>query len=284
VKSVAEDRVVVRLRGGLLPVRNPRRAPAEVGSIFQIAGRGLGSAGDVQLPEGYVVVDRVDGHLLECHAIGGLDRLRAPDVAERFIAVGVRSPYRATEFTFTMARSPEPAPLAGCDVFLSAERDAPGKCLGRTDDQGRIVVTGAERVHWLQLRLGAVVLVQTPVVPGWRARQLVATRVSTATLATAAAVRDCHNDLAELAAVRNTYLARCNAREHAGRTAEAQSLREEGQHAIEQLSPAVRQRINQRRQNVEQRYPDQADAAKPLWDAVEQLLASLIPPRPAARP
>ena len=138
---------------------------------------------------------------------------RATDVAERWVAVGVRSPHATTQFTFAMADAPPAVPLAGCDVWLSDALETPGVCLGRTDDRGRIVVVATDGVRWLHVRLGAVVLEQFPVVPGWRIRQAVTTHISTATLATAAAVHDCHTDLAELAAVRNAYLARCQSRE-----------------------------------------------------------------------
>ena len=106
VKTSVDDRVVLRLRGGLLPIRNPRRPLAEVGSIFHLAARDALSDGDARLPDAYLVVEKVDGHLLECRGIGALPNLAGDDAADRWVAVGARSLHPATEFTLTMAGSP----------------------------------------------------------------------------------------------------------------------------------------------------------------------------------
>ncbi len=146
VKTSVDDRVVLRLRGGLLPIRNPRRSLAEVGSIFHLAARDALSDGDARLPDAYLVVEKVDGHLLECRGIGALPNLAGDDAADRWVAVGTRSLHPATEFTLTMAGSPSGAPLAGCDIWLSDTRDVTGTCLGRTDDRGQIVIPAASAV------------------------------------------------------------------------------------------------------------------------------------------
>lgn len=272
VKTSVDERVVLRLRGGLLPIRNPRRPLAEAGSIFQLAALDAAPAGDAPLPAAYLVVEKVEGHLLTCRGIGSLPSLSGDDAAERWIAIGVRSLGPATEFTLTMPGPAPGTPLAGCDVWLSDMRDAPGTCLGRTDERGRIAATATNSVRWLQVRLGAVVLEQFPVVPGWRARQPVTTHLSTATLATAAALNDCQSELTELTALCNVYRARCKSRERAGRAAEAQTLREEGQQVIQQRVAELRQQISERRQRVAHQFADQSGDVESLWEALSHTL------------
>jgi hypothetical protein len=272
VKTSIDDRVVLRLRGGLLPIRNPRRPLAEVGSIFHLVARDALSDRDAPLPDAYLVAEKVDGHLLACRGMGALPNLAGDDAADRWVAVGVRSLHPATEFTLTMASSPAGAPLAGGDIWLSDARDNQGTCLGRTDDRGRIVVAAADAVRWLHVRLGAVVIEQFPVVPGWRARQSVTTHVNAATLATASALNDCHNDVMRFVALGNAYMARCKSRERAGRTAEAQALREEGQKVIQERATQLRQRISERRQRVERLFADQASSAEAQWETLNKEL------------
>ena len=248
VKTSVDERVVLRLRGGLLPMRNPRRPLVEAGSIFQLAALDAAPAGDTPLPAAYFVVEKVEGHLLTCRAIGALPNLTGDDAAERWIAVGVRSLHPATEFTLTMASAAGGTPLAGCDVWLSDVRDTTGTCLGRTDEHGRIAATATNAVRWLQVRLGRH---RARAVSG-RARvaaqQPVTTHVSTATLANAAALNDCQRELRALTALCHVYEARGKSRERAGHVAKAQTLREEGQRVIRQRMTKLRQQFSKHRQ------------------------------------
>ena len=212
VKSQTDQRVVLRLRGGLLPVRNPRRAVVQAGTIFQLVAYNAASLTVGSPPAAYVIVEKVDGHLLECRSPGPLPDLGTKDVTDRWIAVGVRPRHATTEFSLTMVEPTPSSPLAGCDIWLSDRLASQGTYLGRTDERGVIVVAAADDVRWLHVRWGAVLLEQFPVVPGWGERQPLMTHIRPATLAIAAALAECHDDVAELTALRGVYLARVKVR------------------------------------------------------------------------
>jgi hypothetical protein len=73
-------------------------------------------------------------------------------------------------------------------------------------------------------------------------------------------------------ALGNAYMARCKSRERAGRTAEAQALREEGQKVIQERATQLRQRISERRQRVERLFADQASSAEAQWETLNKEL------------
>ena len=268
VKTVAQDRVVLQLRGGLLPVRNPRRPLASVGSVFHVAAHGA-------LPDGYLVVDRVDGHLLECHCVGQCASLLSPHAAERCVGAGVRWPHAATHFTFTLAGSSGALPLAGCQIFASNAREMPGIYLGRTDDQGQIEVSAAHGVRWVQVKLDAVMLEEFPLVPGWYARQTIPTQIDPALLATAAAVRDGHSELAELTAVRQAYLAQLQVaqahRSRGGSRVAARGRSESDRRAHRAVTSAAQRPPAA----LELLFPDQSSSAQTLWESLSQALNQL---------
>ena len=58
---------------------------------------------DSPLPSAYIIVEKVDGHLLECRSTSSLPNLVAEDAVERWIAVGVRPLHAATEFSLALA-------------------------------------------------------------------------------------------------------------------------------------------------------------------------------------
>jgi hypothetical protein len=277
VKSHTDQRVVLRMRGGLLPLRNPRRAVVQAGTILQLVSNIAASVPVGSPPARFVIVEKVDGHLLECRSPGPLSDLGTEDAADRWIAVGVQPRHAVTEFSLTMAEPTPGAPLTGCDIWSSDRLASPGTYLGRTDDRGAIVAAAADGVRWLHVRWGTVLLEQFPVVPGWGAHQQLVTHIRPATLAMAAALAECQDDVTELAALRGVYLARAQARERAGKTAESASLREECQTLLQERVPELRNLIRQRRHRAAQQSPDPEVGVDIAWRALEDALSQLLP-------
>ncbi len=269
VKSVAGPRVVLRLRGGLLPVPNVRRAAGGAGSVFQVLGERTATL---------VQVERRDGHLLECRTLGPLLPDQAAADANETLAVQMRALHASTDVAIHMDAGETSPPLIGCEVWISAQRDESGRFLGRTDLLGRAqVVRGDASVVWLHLRRGSVVLESRPIVPGFCQLQRIGTRIRPEMLQVAEAIALCCDDLAEVAALAESLRARVKSREGTGQADLAKALESSGKEQLTQRVDALHQRWQARKAQAEQLVGKDLPGAAEAW---KQLTAELNAWRP----
>jgi hypothetical protein len=276
VKQMETDRVVLRPRAGLLPARNIRRKMVAAGSVFQIAVRVEQAERDSILPDSFLVVEDIDDRGLQCRWVSRFKNPLDERTAADWIAVGARPTRPATEFQLVRDDRGAPKPFAGCDVWSANAVDDPGQFIGRADNDGRVVVSGDGSVRWLRMMLGAVSLESRPVLPGWQARQVIGSQVNAQTLQTATALSDCRDDLLELTALRETYLARCKFREDAGRVDDAAELRKELQTLLEEQVSQLKDRFRQRRNRVAVSGSDGAQRWQREWTELMQTLELLL--------
>ena len=270
VKSVAGPRVVLRLRGGLLPVHNVRRAAGGVGSVFQVMGEQTATL---------VQVERRDGHLLECRTLGPPLPDQAAADAKETLAVQMRALHASTDVVFQVDAGETSPPLIGCEVWSSTQRDEMGRFLGRTDLLGRVqIVRGDASVVWLHLRRGSVLLESLPIVPGFCQWQRRGTRICPEMLQVAEAIALCCDDLAEVVALAESLRARVKSREGTGQADQAKALESSGKELLTQRVDALHQRWQARRAQVEQLVGKDLPGAAEAW---KQLTAELNALRPS---
>jgi hypothetical protein len=284
VKSIDGERLVLRLRGGMIPARNPRRQSVVPGTVFRLVE--VGGAGDSAAPQPrYATVARVDGHLLEVRVAGELPAGRFGAHDARWLAVGVPQLHGATRYAMQLQTSEPGRPLVGGEIWSGGRREAPETYEGVTDERGEVRITPrAGGVVWLQVRLGAVLLDAIPVVPGSGDAVTLPTHVSPARIRAAEALALSHDDMAELAAFRSLCVARIKAREAAGQTAEAEALRDECRRTLEERAANLHQRLQARKVAAASEASAEVAGAAAAWQALasdlDKLRASLTPSPP----
>jgi hypothetical protein len=269
VKSVTGPQIILRLRGGLLPVQNPRRAAGGVGSVFEIVGKRTRT---------FARVERRDGHLLECRIVGQPLPDQPASEAKGTMAVQVRALHTSTEMAFHLDAGDTRSPLVGCEVWTSRQRNETGQFVGRTDVLGRVqAVRDDSGVVWLHLRQGPVVLESLPVVPGYCQTQRIVSHVRPESLQVAELLALCSDDLAELVALRETIRARVKAREAASQTDQANALDQAGKELLAQRVDALHLTWQRRKSRAEQLIGTELPSVAAAW---KQLIGELNALRP----
>lgn len=271
VTTVTGPRLVLRLRGGLLPLPNPRRAAGGIGAVFQVCGEGATT---------FAKVESRDGAMLECRTLGATLPVQAGTEAKEYLAVQVRALHASTEMVVHLDAGEMSPPWIGCEVWISGQRDKPGQFNGRTDGQGHVLVGRSDGdVVWLHLRHGFLLLASVPVVPGFCQEQRIDSRIQPQALQVAEKFALCGDELAELSAFAESLRVRVKTREAAGQTDQAKSLERSGHELLTQRVDALHQRWQTRKAQAEQLAGKELPGAAAVW---KELTAELNALRPIA--
>ncbi len=267
VHSADGRQVVLRLRAGLLPLRNEQRSKPVVGSVFQLALTHQDSARTV-IPDGYLIVDDVNRTRLSCRWVGRYALDLDDSERDSLIAIGAKSVHRQTDLVIRNAAG---KPLVGCQVSLEGPHKA-HRLVGSTDDQGRVPLVADGQCHWVRVQVRDQLLDRIPLLVGYQPEQVWQTRVDEAALAVARLFASCKEDLAVLEARRRVYVARAEARRQRGNAEEAGQLLEQMREAMEAERHKLDEQFNRRRRAVADRFPQVMDEVDRRWSELSSAL------------
>ncbi len=270
IKSINGDRVVLRPRGALLPLRNLRRERSQVGSVFQLSVGG-GAGDDALVSDTFLVVEELEGTRLNCRLVSRYAVELDDSDRDSWIAIGTRSVHAKTDLLVLAA---DGGPLVGCDVWRASvlSEDAPVVRLGSTDTEGRIAVASEVDCRWLSLQIGDQLLDRVPFLAGRQPSQIWRTRVSDQSLAVAQLFAACNDDLTAWEAQRQVYLARAEARKKAGQQKEAEALLAEMSEALSKESEQLDSRFRSRRKSLLDRFPAASTDVDQRWSTLTDAL------------
>ncbi len=274
IDRVDGSRVVLRPRGVLLPVRNPRREIDPVGTVFLLAARGVQAGLRSVVPETFLVVETREDASLISRLVSAYENPLGGRPIDQWIAVGCSRTHAKTVWTLTMKSGSGSEPLAGARIFAAPQPDEVGTPIGRTDRLGQIPIARTDGVVWLQLRWDSVLLGQSPVLPGNQPSATWATSLERRQLVAASQFVVCRADCAELLARRAVDKARIAARTKAGRKSDAKKLQGELDTWLKTEVPRVTKSIRDAR---ETQYLDDSPIDRRLGSSWEQLEKALDP-------
>jgi hypothetical protein len=270
VKSINGRQMVLRPRGALLPLRNLRRKRSDIGSVFQLALPGR-SAGPAVIPQGFLIVEHVDGTRLNCRLVSRY-ALELDD-AERdsLIAIGARCVHENTDLQICTAAGD---PLVGCPVWLEPleDEEQPMTRIGTTDAEGQVQLTSEGKCRFLRVQIGDQLLDRMPVLPGHQPTLVWQTSVNESSLAVAQMFAACSEDLAVFQAQRQVYLARAEARKQAGKEKESEQLLAEMRDALSTEREKLDKEFRQRRKSLADRFPQAISDVDDRWSKLTEAL------------
>ena len=275
VKLASGARVVLRERAALLPTRNPRRQMVRNGSVFEVVMRDSDSGDSLLESPILLVVEKIDDQGIACRAtVRGKNPWESlpPDA---WLAVGVRARHANTTFRLMLADGPDTGPLTGCDVWLADRLDRSGVFAGHVSSRGEVNVPSQGSVQWLHVKVGSITLFSYPVFVGAESVQTIRSNLSPNVLLESAVLTNCRDDVAELIALRDTYVVRHQHRIEAGREAEAATLWDEMRNVIKPRAEGVSEEIRNRRHAIMSSGSSRDDRCGPHWTELSSQLSEL---------
>ncbi len=130
-------------------------------------------------------------------------------------------------------------------------------------------------VQWLHVRVGSITLFSYPVFVGAESVQTIRSNLSPNVLLESAVLANCRDDVAELIALRDTYVVRHQHRIEAGREAEAATLWDEMRNVIKPRAEGVSEEIRNRRNAIMSSGSSRDDRFGPHWTELSSQLSEL---------
>ena len=278
VKLAGGQRVTLRVRAALLPVRNPRRPPVQVGSWFRVTPRDNASVPQTADRALFLVVEKIDDQGTVCKLIAdGVNPLEISST-DKWVAIGLRAHHDKTMFRLMMTDGDHAKPLVNCCVWISESPEQQGAILGYPSPAGEISAISNGMVRWLHFRVGAVTVGSVGVFPGNQPRETVHTGISSSLLVHASTLAVCRDDVAEVVLRNDTYLARADHRVDAGRPDQAAALGEEREKIIRETALALLDRVRTRRNEIATSLPGESERFASQWAQLISTLDALAKP------
>ncbi len=275
VTLASGSRVMLRERAALLPMRNPRRSTVRTGSVFEVFARNSVSADRPSGAPILLVVEKCEDHVITCKVMAGGRNPMESLPPDAWVAVGLRVRHAETTFRLLLTSGYQAQPLTGCDVWLADRVDGTGVFAGHVSPRGEVVLPGQGGVQWLQVKVGTVTLLNHAVLVGAESLQIIRSDVTPQTLWEAAVLAECRDDVAELLALRDTFLARHQHRLHTGQDAAAVALWEEMRTVIQPRVEKLNVEIRRRRGQTLPDEPHPDDPFGPQWQELVSQLSQL---------
>jgi len=230
VSGVRDGQAVLRLRAAALPARDRGLKPVQPGDVFLPVMRRIGDQRQsdrvLRIPWTFCTVEEITPEEVRCRLDSGLRsplgnrRSRGVEV----LALGVIPPQRPSTLVLQSAAEP-PQALGGYDVYVSrpgAQQPAP---LGRTDQQGQLLVPpGDKPLRVLLVRYGSAQVARLPLVPGLQPRLVATLPHDDRRIEAEESLSSLEDDLIDLAARRAFLLSRARARLQARQFEQAEQL------------------------------------------------------------
>lgn len=227
--STAERRVVLRLKAGLLPMRDEQTLVSP-GDLF----RGIVRYNDREgkplriatIPWTFCLVDEVTSTEVRCQLHTGL---RSPLSSRRRgrveqFALGVIPPQGPSVLTL-LSRSDPQQTLAGYDVYARPPDEKTGVLLGRTDRRGQITIQPTDcPLRILLVRNGNEALARLPIVPGLEPELTAVVPNDDHRLEAEGVITGLREEMVDLVTRRAVLITRTRARIKAGKFDEATEL------------------------------------------------------------
>jgi hypothetical protein len=217
IESVADQAVTVRIRGGGLPAASPAMNLARPGSVWQLIIRHFDATGRTAKEGVFPIADTwlrtgaVDGATAHCELVTGVqDPLALQyDGRTEYLALAVTG--RPSDGTSLVCRShgPPERPLPGLDILVRDAANHPPRLIGRTDSSGTFRLTGKHPdVLMVYIRSGDDLLARLPLVPGLESSTTIHLDDTGRRPESARFVAAMRVDLLDLAAQKQTLMAR----------------------------------------------------------------------------
>lgn len=230
INNGEEEKIELRLRAGRLSARDASLLAVEPGAVFVPVIRYDDREGNpkkiLTLPWSYFVVEDVDQSRLTCQLYSGLHSALAGRRRGRVqqLALAIKPPKKPTRLLLR-ARTDAERPLVGYDVFLQKPGEKTTERLGRTDQDGSILIPPTPNLlHVVYIRSGGQLLAKLPLVPGLEDSVTAAVIDDSQRLAAEALIMAAQEELVDLVTRRAVLIARIQAAIKAGKPEEADEL------------------------------------------------------------
>jgi hypothetical protein len=233
VEKVQGKEVVLRLRAGNLPLRDPKALPINPGTLFRPVLRFNDRDGNIRadrppqpIPWTYLVTRSVEDTQAHCEIFTGV---RSPLSSRRRgltqqLAVAVLPPERSTRLV-VHSRIDQERKLFGYEVYAYSPDDPATTLIGRTALDGQLMIPPAEHpLRLLVIKSGGEFLARLPLVPGLEPKALAGVADDDDRLAVEGHITGLQERIVDLVARRAMLVARIRARLDEGKLEEAQEL------------------------------------------------------------